>query len=60
MKRSADVLARLHEKGDAIYGVTTSVGASVDTVIPPHRAAELSLNVLRMHGCGDGAHPRRG
>ncbi len=54
MKRSADVLARLHEKGDAIYGVTTSVGASVDTVIPPHRAAELSLNVLRMHGCGTG------
>ena len=54
IKRSADVMARLHERGDAIYGVTTSVGGSVGTEIPKEHAADLSLNVLRMHGCGFG------
>jgi histidine ammonia-lyase len=54
MKRSADILARVHEQGTNIYGVTTSVGGSVGTQIPPERAAALSLNVLRMHGIGAG------
>ncbi len=54
MRRSSDLVARLHEEGDAIYGVTTSVGASVDTIVPREHAAELSLNLLRMHGCGTG------
>lgn len=54
IKRSADVMARLHERGDAIYGVTTSVGGSVGTNVPKEHAADLSLNVLRMHGCGFG------
>jgi histidine ammonia-lyase len=54
MQRSADVLERLHQRGEAIYGVTTSVGASVETRIPTARASELSLNVVRMHGCGTG------
>lgn len=54
MQKSADIVAKLHEKGDAIYGVTTSVGASVDTHVPHAHAAELSLNVMRMHGCGTG------
>ena len=54
MRKSADLVARLHAKGDAIYGVTTSVGASVDTNVPHAQAADLSLNVLRMHGCGTG------
>lgn len=54
MHRSAELVAKLHAKGDAIYGVTTSVGASVDTHVPHAHAADLSLNVLRMHGCGTG------
>lgn len=54
MRTSSDLVARLHEGGDAIYGVTTSVGASVSTVVPREHAAELSLNLLRMHGCGTG------
>ncbi len=37
-----------------IYGVTTGVGASVKTAVPPEAAAELSLNLLRFHGCGTG------
>jgi histidine ammonia-lyase len=54
MVRSAEVMERLHQSGDSIYGVTTSVGASVCVEVPKERAAELSLNLLRMHGCGTG------
>lgn len=54
MQASAELAKRLHEQGEAIYGVTTSVGASVDTHVPKEDAADLSLNVLRMHGCGTG------
>jgi histidine ammonia-lyase len=54
MIESAQVMERLHQNGDAIYGVTTSVGASVCVEVPKDRAAELSLNLLRMHGCGTG------
>lgn len=54
MKRSADILSRFHEGGGDIYGVTTSVGGSVGTQVPPEHAANLSLNILRMHGIGSG------
>lgn len=54
MKRSADIVTKLHERGGEIYGVTTSVGGSVGTAVPASRAAALSLNVLRMHGVGAG------
>lgn len=54
MKRSADIVARTHEGGGDIYGVTTSVGGSVGTQVPPERSADLSLNLLRMHGIGIG------
>jgi len=54
MQASADVVARLHADGAHVYGVTTSVGASVTTSVPPALSAELSLNLLRMHGCGTG------
>jgi histidine ammonia-lyase len=54
MKRSADILSRFHEGGGDIYGVTTSVGGSVRTQVPPEHSANLSLNVLRMHGIGTG------
>ncbi len=54
MQASADVVARLHAEGAHVYGVTTSVGHSVTTAVPPELSAELSLNLLRMHGCGTG------
>jgi histidine ammonia-lyase len=54
MKRSADILSRVHERGGDIYGVTTSVGGSVSTKVPANHSADLSLNVLRMHGIGTG------
>ncbi|MFT6398236.1 MAG: histidine ammonia-lyase [Bradymonadia bacterium] len=54
MQASADVIARLHAEGAHVYGVTTSVGHSVTTAIPPALSAEFSLNLLRMHGVGTG------
>lgn len=54
MQRSADTVAKLHAEGAAVYGITTSVGASVDTPVPPELSAEFSLNLLRMHGVGTG------
>ena len=54
MKRSADILEALHARGGDIYGVTTSVGGSVGTQVPPEHASRLSLNVMRMHGVGTG------
>lgn len=54
MERSAGIVERLHGRGEPIYGVTTSVGGSVGTGIPSQHAAELSLNLMRMHGVGTG------
>ncbi len=54
VRASAAVLNRLHADGEHVYGVTTSVGASVTTRVPPELSADLSLNLLRMHGCGTG------
>jgi histidine ammonia-lyase len=54
MKRSAEIVARLHEGGVEIYGVTTSVGGSLGTPVPANYSSDLSLNVLRMHGVGTG------
>jgi histidine ammonia-lyase len=42
------------DRGDKIYGVTTGYGESVRTSVPPTASAELSLNLLRFHGCGTG------
>lgn len=54
MVASAAVMDNLHREGRKTYGVTTSVGASVTTHVPPELSATLSLNLLRMHGCGTG------
>ncbi|MCA9513380.1 MAG: aromatic amino acid lyase, partial [Myxococcales bacterium] len=54
MQASAELIARKMAEEGALYGITTGVGASVVTAVPPERSAELSLNLLRMHGCGTG------
>lgn len=54
MSRGAGIVEALHRRGEPIYGVTTSVGGSLGTGIPPQHAAALSLNLMRMHGVGTG------
>ena len=40
--------------GDHTYGVNTGFGRFVSEAIPPERAAELQLRLLRSHACGVG------
>ena len=40
--------------GRPVYGVTTGVGASVTTQVPPEERPQMALNLLRFHGCGTG------
>jgi histidine ammonia-lyase len=41
--------------GDAVYGVSTGVGASVENEVPQDLQADLARNLFRFHGCGTGA-----
>ncbi|MDX1648299.1 MAG: aromatic amino acid ammonia-lyase [Myxococcota bacterium] len=41
-------------EGRPVYGVTTGVGASVTTPIPPEERKRMPLHLLRFHGCGTG------
>ncbi|HYC57320.1 MAG TPA: aromatic amino acid ammonia-lyase [Candidatus Binatia bacterium] len=50
-----DLLARALAEGRTVYGVSTGVGASVDTEIPARFQNDLPHNLFRMHGCGTGA-----
>lgn len=54
MERSSAVVQALREKNERMYGVSTSLGASVDTHVPDALSDKLSLNLLRFHGCGTG------
>src|SRR5688572_752944 len=54
MEKSRAVVVRSLERGDRIYGVTTGYGESVHTSVEAEQAANLSLNLLRFHGCGTG------
>ncbi len=47
----ADVIAR----GETVYGITTGFGALANTRIPPERARELQVDLLRSHAAGVGA-----
>ena len=40
--------------GDHTYGVNTGFGKFVSESIPPERAADLQLRLLRSHACGVG------
>jgi histidine ammonia-lyase len=54
MSRSYELVRERLEEGQVIYGVTTGYGASVKNRVPPASSAQLSLNLLRFHGCGTG------
>lgn len=54
MQASYELTRERLDRGEKIYGVTTGYGESVRTAVPPTASAELSLNLLRFHGCGTG------
>ena len=53
-RASRAVLEDLRTRGDAIYGVTTGVGASVGVDVPAALQGEFAANLVRSHGCGTG------
>jgi len=54
MQRSYALVQDRLAQGDRIYGVTTGYGDSVRTDVPAEGSAELSLHLIRFHGCGTG------
>lgn len=54
LNRSVELLDRLMEKGEVIYGVNTGFGASCETSVPADLTGELATNLVRFHGCGTG------
>ena len=54
LERSRAVVAESQQRREAVYGVTTGVGASASNAIPESLREELPHNLLRFHGCGTG------
>jgi len=54
MLASNAVVTSIVERNDVVYGVTTGFGKLSDIAIPPHRLAELQVNLVRSHACGVG------
>ena len=52
--RARDVVDGLVARGAVAYGVTTGFGKLSDVAIPPHRLAELQVNLIRSHAAGVG------
>ena len=59
MERTAAVVDALVRGDQPVYGVTTGFGALASVTIPPARAGELQLALLRSHAAGMGAEVER-
>jgi histidine ammonia-lyase len=54
MMASNAIVNRIVERNEVVYGVTTGFGKLSDIAIPPHRLAELQVNLIRSHAVGVG------
>ncbi len=54
MIESNKVVTDIVDRNDVVYGVTTGFGKLSDIAIPPHRLAELQVNLVRSHAVGVG------
>ena len=48
------IVTSIIERNEVVYGVTTGFGKLSDIAIPPHRLAELQVNLIRSHAVGVG------
>jgi histidine ammonia-lyase len=55
LEASRASLERQLAAGRVVYGVTTGVGESCETAVPPELTEALSTNLFRFHGVGTGA-----
>ncbi len=54
VRRARAIVDAAVAENRAVYGVTTGFGKMSDVAIPPHRQAELQLNLIRSHVVGVG------
>lgn len=54
MLASNKIVTDIVARNDVVYGVTTGFGKLSDIAIPPHRLAELQVNLVRSHAAGVG------
>jgi histidine ammonia-lyase len=54
VNRAAQAVARLLERGEIAYGITTGFGAFKDRLIPPDQVQTLQRNILISHAVGVG------
>ncbi|MDP9344733.1 MAG: histidine ammonia-lyase [Actinomycetota bacterium] len=59
MQQSAQVVARLVESNEPVYGVSTGFGSLANVTIPAGRREELQRAVVRSHAAGMGAPVER-
>src|SRR3954470_844987 len=55
MARSAEVVARLADHPEPVYGVSTGFGSLANVAIPDERRQELQRSLIRSHAAGMGA-----
>ncbi len=54
MRASNAIVESIVARNEVVYGVTTGFGKLSDIAIPPHRLAELQVNLIRSHAAGVG------
>lgn len=56
VKRSAEAVQKLLERGEIAYGITTGFGAFKNKIISPEEVEKLQRNILISHAVGVGDH----
>ena len=54
--KSRQVVERIIQNKETIYGITTGFGLFSDVLIDPGQYNELQVNLIRSHACGIGNH----
>lgn len=54
VRRAADAVQKLLEKGEIAYGITTGFGALKDVIIPLDEVEQLQKNIILSHAVGVG------
>ncbi len=54
IQKSRDVIQKILERGDVVYGISTGFGKLADVKIEADALRQLQLNLVRSHACGAG------
>lgn len=54
VRRSAEAVQTLLDRGEIAYGITTGFGAFKDKIISPEEAGKLQMNIVKSHAVGVG------